>query len=262
MTRRLPIPLLLAPLSACVTPGDAAWSGLHANGLAGAYSTSLGGNVRTRSAAGPGTVRGNFDVDRVGQGDNVLTALGEVRLGIAPFELAVSAFDYSETGRGRFTGSFLGTPYTGAVRSDFDLRVLKGTLGIDVVNSAVARAGILVGVDYLDADLRLDDLATGVSAVVDEQLPVPVAGVRADVKLLDKLRLGGEVTGLDVSVQDFDATFLDAEAGLYFQPLSHFEVVLGWREVTIDFAGDTSSTEFVDVDVGFSGPFLAAGLTF
>ncbi|TAH34605.1 MAG: hypothetical protein EYC70_16875 [Planctomycetota bacterium] len=255
--------LLALAIPACVVPSDARWGGVHANGYAAGYYSNLGGSVSTRTQAGGGSTSGSFNVDRVGQGSHTLSSAAEVRAGFAPLELALSGFDYSETADGSFNGAFLGQQFSGAVQSDFDVRAVKATGGLDVVNNGQFRVGALVGGHYLDADISLTDSGSGASARFDDQVIVPVVGVRADVAILPEiLRAGGEITGMDVKVDEYDATFFDMMAAIYYTPVRPVEAVLGWRYTSMELDGDFTSKDSVTMDLEFSGPFLGVGLSF
>lgn len=242
-------------------PSDARWGGIHGNGYLAGYYTNLGGSVETRSQVGGGTVAGNFNVDRVGQGSNTLSPLAEVRVGLTPLEFALSGFDYSESASGSFNGNFLDQKFSGAVRSDFDVRAVQATGGLDVLSNELVRVGALVGLHYLNADLRL--AGAGASASFNDSVTVPVVGVRGDVAIVPGvLRAGGQITGMDIKVSDYDATFFDMLAGLYYLPAEPVEVVLGWKYTSMELEGDFTGTDRIHADLEFSGPFLGVGLTF
>ncbi len=249
---------LPAVFPACSLTGDEAWSGFHAQAGAGGYLVGLSGDIQTTS----GALQGSFDTDAIGQDDAVLGGMFEVRAGLAPLELGLSGFEYSQTGRGTYTGSFLGQNFTGAVRSDFEITNFQATLGLDVVNTEVVRVGALLGLDYLSVDLQLDDTSGLTSARLDESLPVPVLGLRADASLGEDWRVGGQIAGLAVNVNDFDVTFLDGQAGVHWEVFDHGEVFLGWRLLDLDFKGPLDSTTDADVGVRLSGPFLGVGIAF
>ncbi|KAA3612721.1 MAG: hypothetical protein DWQ01_03170 [Planctomycetota bacterium] len=251
--------LLLLP--ACTLPGDATWSGAHLSAHAGGFYTGLDGDIKT-TTKNP-KVTGNFDVGKdTGQSDDQLNGQIGFRLGFAPVELSLTAFDYSAEGTGRFNGNFLGTPFTGRVRSDFNIRNIKAMLGLDVFNSEWLRVGAQLGVSYMSTDLELQDLNSNTVEKIDEDLPIPVVGIRADVKLMDELSLGGEIAGLDITVDDFDATYIDAMAGLHYKPWDHVEAFLGYRLINIQFQGPIDNSTDADVDLDLSGPFFGIGIWF
>lgn len=263
LTRPALLALLLPLLPACALPGSAAWSGAHLNAGIGAFAAAMDGTVQTVNKSGP-PVTGTFDVDQVGQGDRQYLAFGQARLGFAPLEIGLSAFDYSQTGTGTGGLTFLGTTFTGNVRSDFQIRGLQGTLGVDLFNSDLFRVGVLGGVDLLDVDLRVDGSAGGVttSQRIDDSLPIPVVGLRADVGIIPDLRVGGQIVGLDINVSDYDARFLDWELGAHWSPLTAVEVFVGYRNLDIQFAGPLDNQNDVDVDVSLAGPFVGVGVSF
>ena len=257
------LPFVAVSLASCaVSGGDSAWNGPHGSAFLGGFYSGLSGDLRTTDRVGPVKVKGTANMDSVGQGDDVFNPSGGVRLGFAPFEVGLSMFDYAETGSGKFTGRFLGKTFTGKVRSDFDVRNIKGTAGLDLWNSEQARIAVVLGVDYLDMDLLVQDLGTKISERIDEALPIPVVGVRGDVRLIEDLRLAGEFVGMDLKVEDFNATFFDLELALLYQFSANVEAFVGYRDLTIDFAGPLAKNQTVDANLGLSGPIFGVGLRF
>lgn len=255
-------------LPACAVPGDAVWSGIQANASAGAYATSFGfegDGVTVEDSSGSGfDFSGDIDLD-----DQTSTVLyAGARVGLAPFDLSISQFSYSESSDGTVSSAsqFGGEPVSGdlAVGSDLDMSVAKMMLGIDVFNSGLFRVGIQGGVDYLDLnqfDLIAQENKGSVQSgdvqtiLEDQSIAVPILGVRGDVALPFRIRLGGEISGTSVEFDEADVSMLDWDLNAHWQIFWHVELMVGWRSVIMDLDGSVDGTS-MDVDMDFQGPYI------
>ena len=271
--------LALMPSCALAVPGDAAWSDLHANAFASIYPVNLSGTVNDISLNGGSGVSfaGDLDLDS----NRESTFLYGARAGFAPFELIVSEFGYDGRSSGLASGgaTFLGTTLplneTLAANVDLDMSVTKLMLGIDVINTPIARAGFLVGVDFFEFDrfaasaaetktiLGIDVIEEGDSVVffANESTPIPIFGARGDVQLPFGVRLGGEVTGISADVDDAEISLLDIEVNANYEPWENVEVVLGYRMIDMQVKGSISGTA-LDGDINLDGPFFGISLYF
>lgn len=257
--------MLLAP--SCAIPGDAAWSDLHANAYGGIYNLSAGGTTQLAGTSG------GIDAD------GTLTARDKTesnfyyggRFGFAPVELIFSGFSHSSRHDGDFTGSLAGGAISGTAdavtRLDFDLQRIG--LGFDVVNTPVARIGLVFGLDFFtfnEFSFTASQGAVSRSYTIadNEDVPVPVVGVRGDVGLpLTGLRLGGEISGFQADVDDVDAEFLDLDIHLGWEPANNgwLELLLGYRMIEFEFDGDLDDNA-IDGSIDLDGIYFAVGIVF
>ena len=263
----LPCLLLLGLGGAsCSITGDGAWSGFHVNAGAGGFQSGLDGSVTTdfTVAGSPGSSTVNL-TENAGLGKSQFNPYVDARIGVVPFEIGLTGFDYSDSGAGTLNGRYLGTTFSGSVQSDFELRSLRGTVGIDVIALDMLRVGLLGGVNYMDLNFALSgiDASSGlrVNETIDEGLPIPVLGARADVGIIEDLRVGAQVLGLNLDVEDFDIDFLDFEAMLHYEPVPWVEAFVGYRAINFDWAG-MSGGEQVRADLEMSGPVFGVGISF
>lgn len=257
--RFLPISGVLVLLALLLAPSCVLVQAPHFRAHAGAFYSGLEGDVNTKS----GAVSGDFNVaGDTGQNDDRFNGQFGVELELSPLTIQVSGFEYSQTGNGNYNGNFLGTPFAGRVRSDFQIQNLKGLIGFQVVDLEVFTAHLHAGVNYLTADLKLEDVSTNVSDSIDESLPIPVVGASVDVEIMEELKLSGQIDGLSVSVDDFDATILDAQAAIHYLPAQNVDIFLGYRQVDFDFEGPINKTTDTDVDLKLSGPIFGVGIRF
>ncbi len=259
--------LAILPLLAtsCTLTGDSAWNGIHASGSLGYQQTSIGGGVTTNTEVSPGVVvSSDFDFeDQGGQDRSKPGVFASATVGLAPLELRLSGFEYQQTSSGTFTGDFLDTTFTGAIDTDFDILVYKATLGFDFINLERFRVGAIVGATVFDFDIFLSspDVPTEQESL-DELFPAPVVGARGDVKITDTLRVGGEFSLLPLEeVEGFEVGYVDWQAGVFLEPISHVELFAIYRSISLEVDGEIEDAD-ADVDLQFTGPVIGAAITF
>lgn len=263
----------------CSIPGGSAWSDLHVNGFAAAFPAELDGvarDIRVDNTLGTGL---SFDGDLQVDKNRETAFLYGVRGGFAPFELIVSEFGYDGNSSGLATGgvTFLGTtlPLAETLATDvaLDMNITKLMLGIDVINTPVARVGFLAGVDFFTFDrfaatAAEDKLVLGVPVIsrgdtqnilINEDAPVPIVGIRGDVQLPFGVRLGGEFTGLNADFDDADIKLTDLDLNANYEPWDNVELVLGYRMIDVSIDGSISGTA-LDADLDLSGPYFGVSL--
>ena len=255
----------LTTLTGCTIFGDSAWNGVHASASLGYQEVALDGSIDTNTEVSPGVfVTTEFDLeDNGGQDESQAAIYASAQVGIAPFELRASGFEYSNEASGVFNGEFLGTTFTGPVDTDFQLIAYKATLGFDLINLERIRVGAMIGATVLDLDLAVtSSLVPGVEETLDEVVPAPVVGARVDVKVVDPIRIGGELTLLPLDeVEDFDVSFVDWELGVHFEPLPYLEIFGLYRNIHVEVDGEIDGSDAA-VDLGISGPVVGVAITF
>lgn len=110
-----------------------------------------------------------------------------------------------------------------------------------------------VSVKFVDADLSMTDLTTGINESESVSAAVPTLGLRGRVGLADFLALVGRIGYLEYD----DNSFLDADAQLEFSPLPLVGIFAGYRY--FDLEVDESD---VFLDVTFDGPYGGAFIRF
>ena len=264
--------LLALPFAAsCAIPGDAAWSDFHANGYGSLYNLGASGSVNDLTVS---TGITDIDGDLAIREKSDTTFLSGVRVGIAPMEVSVSMFDHSSVHSGSFDGTFdpgTGSPISGTstATTTMDFDVTKLMLGFDMMNTGLFRVGLLIGVDMFtfnefSAYASQGGLTTETYIIAEnEEIPIPMVGVRADLALPQGFRVGGEISGVSADIDDIDGTFLDIDAQVGWSPMDNewIEVLIGYRALNFDFEGSIDDAS-IDADIDFNGFYWGVGITF
>lgn len=260
--------LLLLP--ACALPGSSAWSGAHLSAQAGGMLPSASGTIGVSAAAPPLVISDRADIgDDLGLGEADTTLYAGATVGFAPFEVELSMFDFGAAGTGSLAADLNLGGYTFdaslPVSSSLDVQSVQLGLSFDLWNSGHLRIAPMVGVDLLDLNFVVTgtDTITGISQTetVNEQLPLPVLGAKADLLLTEDLRAGAQIAGFGIDVGDIEATLIDLDAGLYWSPSLGVEAFLGYRQLDLQLDGEVDN-QAADVDFLLSGPYFGVAITF
>lgn len=263
--------LLLLPFAtSCAIGGDSAWSDFHANGYGALYDLGASGSVRDLSVSqGAIDIDGDLTIRR----DTDTNILMGARFGMAPMEVVLSTFDHQSSHRGSFNGDFdlgSGSSFTGSssARTSLDFEMTKLMVGFDFLNTELFRIGLLAGVDmfkFNDFSVRASQGGVSQTYTVasDEEIPIPMIGVRGDLLLPQGFRVGAEVSGVSADVDDIDGTFLDMDVQVGWAPMDQdwVEVLIGYRAISFDFSGELDDAS-VDADIDFDGFYWGVGIIF
>lgn len=260
--------------ASCAVPGGSAWSDLHAYGFGAAYGAGFSASsdsITVEDGSGSGfDFEGGLDLDR----NTETVAYYGARFGFAPLEISLSQFGYDGSSDGSVVGgtTFAGQPIAGQldVSGQMDMTISKLMLGLDLINTPMARVGLLAGIDYVEFgrfDLVATESVPGVSVgdvqtiLEDENAPIPIVGLRADAALPFGLRAGGEISGLKFDFDDADLLYLDLDVALRYEPADHFEIMIGYRSIVMEMDGEVDGTT-LDVDLDVDGPYVGLAIYF
>jgi hypothetical protein len=258
-------------IPACAIPGDAPWSDLHVNAYAAGFTPTFKASAKNIDIIGSGAtpeLSGSFTVDSEKEFTNQYGA----RIGFAPLELSVSQFSYSRNQTGLFGddggGHFGGVAFTEGipVNSTLDIDATKMMVGLDIVNTSIARVGLLAGIDVLrfnQFSFQQQDTGSSQDVLIDQEVPVPIIGVRGDVALPGTLiRLGAEITGVSIDVDEVEASFFDIDVNFNMEILENGEAVIGYRAMNLKIDGSIGDTQITDMDLSISGPYFGVSVYF
>jgi hypothetical protein len=266
MQRLALLTLILAP--SCAIPFDAAWSDLHANAHVGVYNLTAGGRIDDISGTSGG-VAASGDLTVRDKTEN--NAYYRARFGFAPVELFLSGFSHDSTHGGTFTGELAGGLVSGTsdARTDLNFDLTRIGVGFDVINTPVARLALIFGVDFFAFnEFRFTATQGALSRTYtiadNEDVPIPVVGIRGDVALpFTGLRAGGELSGFQAEIEDVDTEFWDAGVYLAWEPADNdwLELMIGYRMLEFKFDGEIDSTN-IDGTIDLDGIYFAVGILF
>ena len=247
-----------ALIPACAIPGDSPWSDLHVNVDAAGFNPTFEASAGRIARTG---IDGSFSINSKEE----YTDLYGARFGFAPFEFSVSQFSYSRNQTGVFNGTLgvidlsPGTP----VDSSLELTATKMMVGIDVLNTSIARVGILAGFDLLSFNkLSLTNAGIVQNVLANQEVPVPIIGLRADVAIPGTdIRLGAEMTGISIDIDGIEASFFDHDINLNMEIFENAEAIVGYRIVDINIDGEIEATE-INMDLSMSGPYFGVSVYF
>lgn len=261
-------------LPACAIPGGAAWSDLHASAFGAGYLNSFdldGTGIVVEDSSGGGVdFAGDLNLER-----NTETVLYYgARFGFAPLEFSISRFGYDGTNEGVVSSAsqFAGKDVSGNldVTSEMDMSLTKLMVGLDILNTPAFRVGVMAGLDFLDLD-QFDLIAQENQGSVqqgdrqtileNQGIPLPILGLRGDVRLPFGTSVGAEVSGMGFSYQDSDLLMLDWDLAAHWEPWEHVEFMLGYRAVIVDIEGEVDDTS-LDVEMGFQGLYAGMNVYF
>ncbi len=171
------------------------------------------------------------------------------------FGINVFGLDISGTDRSSSEIDFADETFPAGVRlkSTWEGQFVRAFYRMNV-GASFARAGFLVGGQYLDVSTKLSSQGVG-SATEDISAIMPIIGGYFVGHPLPFLGFRGSVIGSMWDLGDIDATFIDVELAGETTFLGMF-LAGGYRYTTID-ASDNSQP--LDVDISLSGPIVYLG---
>lgn len=123
-------------------------------------------------------------------------------------------------------------PPATALASSVDLELYKGHYNYSFVNLDLVNVGALVGVDYVDAENRLEAAGTAYSARLKGG--VPIVGINAQVSPVGFFRAYGEATYANWDVGGLDASIRDVSLRAEFYVAHFFGLGAGYRNLKLE----------------------------
>ncbi len=261
--RLLPLPALAAfLLSAC--------SGFGLRGDAGYANLDLNGNMALAPSAGGvnlGTIKVDLS-DNLGIADTFGSPYARVEAGLGIASVTASALAFDKSAGGTLNASFGDISAGTAVRTDIQLKNVKGAVHFDLLNLfGLVRVSPGVGVDLMAINMDVSATAVpGLSETIDAVVPVPILFLQGEVDL-GSISAIADVGGVKADLkklspdQTGDVTFWDAEALVRWNPTANFELFAGYRWVHVDGIGRVQNQDFA-ADLDLKGWLLGGGISF
>jgi hypothetical protein len=152
----------------------------------------------------------------------------------------------------------LAIPISATVKTELDIQVIGLRYGYSFFSFEKNgfRLGPMLGVNYFDFEASLEVVNLNREESEEVQVPAPEVGAHFEIPLADFL-ISADISGLYLSTDDFDATFLDVESTLTWRPLDRFGILVGYRFLFFDIDGDD-----FDIEGDISGPLIRAEIRF
>lgn len=227
-------------------------------GQAAYAQLALDGDIGYRSGTS-GAAIGQDIESAFGLGDDQGVPYARVMVDTGVPVLAVSAFQFDESGTGVLNANFGDLSAGLAVNTDFEMTNAKASYAFQIDLGPVAIApGIAV--DYFDLSIDVQDVFGAQREQVDLAGPVPMLFVRGEVDLgiVAAVAEGGY---MEIDIDDVTASLLDLEALLEVRPTDLLHLFVGYRYLNLQADGEIDGDTF-DTDFTLSGFLIGGGVRF
>lgn len=137
---------------------------------------------------------------------------------------------------------------------DWNFRFLK-------LGEKTLRLDLIAGLQIADIRADLRSITTGVRADVDETLPLPYLGGRAEFKVNERMHLGGDVRYFNLDVSGNSVEYLEADVSLRVSLARSSDAlgsfILGYRRRELDAVFDDGKADEARINLDIDGPYVA-----
>jgi len=219
---------------------------------------SLDGDIGYRNGAANANIQQDIE-SAFGLGDGQGVPYGRVMLDTGVPVLAVSGFQFDESGTGVLQADFGDVPAGIAVDTDFEMTNAKASLAFQIDLGLVALSPGLA-LDYFDLKVDVQDVFGAFQESVELAGPVPMLFLRAeaDLGVVAAVAEGGY---MKIDVEDVTASLLDLEALVEVRPTALVNLFVGYRLLNLAADGVIDGDTF-DTDITISGFFVGGGVRF
>jgi len=175
------------------------------------------------------------------------------------FRLSYVKFNYTEEATIQRVFTFQGRTFTVGAPATADIKWDLWKFGYewDFVSHERGFAGLVLDLKYNTIDASVDSPVLSSAATTDVTAPVPTIGGIARVYVVPMLALTGELTGISISRDDFEAKFFDFDINGTVSFGRHLGAQAGYRSVVVDYLSDEDSG-----DLKMKGPYFGGVLRF
>ena len=141
-----------------------------------------------------------------------------------------------------------GTP----VETDFDLSLVDFSYSYSLIQTDRFELAPLVGLYWLDFDVRVASETVGLREEDSDELPLPTLGANAIYQLSEKWRIRGSAQYFSFSYDDYEGDILELGAAVEWNVWSRFSLGAGYSRIDLDVENKKSN--------GGRGEYLYDGL--
>ena len=175
------------------------------------------------------------------------------------FRMSYVNFNYAEEAILRRTIVVKGTTFAVGAPATADIKWDLWKFGYewDFVSLERGFFGVIADLKYNKVSAEVDSPVLQSSATVDATAPVPTIGVIGRGYIFPMVAITGELTGLSINRDDFEAKFFDFDINGTVSFGRHFGAQAGYRSVVVDYLTDEDSG-----DLKMKGPYFGGVVRF
>lgn len=233
----------------------------HARAYVGASFMRVEGDTALQNAGGSLNLGQDVNsMKELGAEETSGSAYVRAEADWGPHRARVSGFGATPSGQGTLTDAFGDLAAGSPVQSQLDYTNVTAAYTFDVVPTSLVRLGLGVEVGVHTFDLLVDQTNSTAFEKLSADFWTPMPCIDAELDL-GSVSVCLNVGAFDLDLGDADGNYYDAEAFLRWEPLLGFELIGGWRSMSIDANGRADDRDFrTDVDV--NGWFVGGGISF
>lgn len=225
----------------------------------GAMFAKASGDIALQNAGGSLVLHDNQNdlQDNMGLGDTEASPYVRLQMDQEKHRVRVHGFGLDAEGTGTLAGDFGGLLAGSQVTTSMEFFGIGANYSYEILRDENYRVGVGVALGFYSLDVAARSSAGREAVETDVLVPMPYG--EAEVSLGPVL-VGGNFGFMSAHIRDANGIFLDGEAYAKL-PIEEFEVMLGYRYVTLDAYGEATSRDF-DADIVVQGFFLGGGIRF
>lgn len=219
---------------------------------------ALDGDIGYQSGSTTASIAQDIE-SAFGLGEDQGVPYARVMLDLGVPVIAVSGFQFDESGTGVLNANFGDLTAGLPVETEFEMANAKGSYAFQIDLGPVAISpGIAC--DYFDLHVTVQDVFGAQREEVDLAGPVPMGFLRAEV---DLGIVGAVVEGgyMEIDIDDVTASLLDLEAMVEVRPTDLIHVFAGYRHLNLQADGLIDGDTF-DTDFTLAGFLVGGGVRF
>ena len=176
-------------------------------------------------------------------------------LRISGFSLDLSALQNTISG---FTFGNLNVNLGDLVDTDIDIQNIKIQYGVSMFNieDHGFEFGTSIGVDFYEIKATVVDVLAVATDSIDEQLPIPIAGLHIALPIGDFL-IDADISGLILTVENINVNYIDLNVSISWEPIHGIGIFAGYRMIDAELDNSDFST-----DTSLKGPYFGGEIRF